>query len=116
MIVDATPVESGFQLSGWADQSGRKLPAAWLVFTDEWGEIVGFGRQFPGGLPPVLTSPKIPSSLAWVGFVSGRALRSRLISAYVQAPGRNIFYPLGQPVNIQTAEAIRANVEVGGSH
>ena len=98
-IVDARPVESGVELRGWADRSGRKLPAASLLLTDASGKIVGFGRQFPAGFPPVLASPDIPSSLAWVGFIS-KGMRATLISAYVEAPRGNIVYPLGQPMPI----------------
>jgi hypothetical protein len=98
-IVVATPVESGMELRGWADRSGRKLPAASLLFTDASGKIVGFGRQFPAGFPPVLASPDIPSSLAWVGFIS-KGTHSTLISAYVEAPGGKNVYPLGRPMPI----------------
>ncbi len=105
MIVRAVPVESGFQLSGWADQSSGRAPAAFLVFTDQSGQVIGFGRQFPAGLPPVLASPAIPSSLAWVGFISERT-RATLVSAYVGAPGKaKAFYPLGDPVKIPHATA-----------
>lgn len=103
MIVSVVPVESGFQLQGWADQAQGKVPAALLVFADESGEIIGFGRQFPAGLPPVLASPNIPSSLAWVGFVPQR-VRSTFVSAYVQAPGTaRALYPLGEPVSLPKA-------------
>lgn len=107
MVVGVTPVESGFEIQGWADRSGRNMPSLSLVFADESGAIVGFGRQFPGGLPAVLVSPEIPASLAWVGFVSGRS-GARVISAYVQVPGGNVLYPLGEPTKLQSAESIRA--------
>ena len=100
MVVDAIPVESGFRLRGWADRSGRNIPPVTLLFADESGVIVGFGRQFSAGYPPALASPFIPPSLGWVGFVPRQA-RTALISAYVQVPGRTVVYPLGQAVELR---------------
>jgi hypothetical protein len=98
-IVDVTLLASGFELRGWADRSGRKLPAASLLFTDESGKIVGFGRQFAAGFPRELTSPDIPPSLGWVGFISnGR--QPALVSTWVEAPGSKVVYPLGHAVPV----------------
>ncbi len=100
MIVDSTPIESGLQIRGWADRSGRNLPSVSLVLADESGKIVGFGRQFAAGFPPAFASRNIPSSLAWIGFVSSDRLRSGTVSAYVEAPSGHALYPLGQPVAV----------------
>jgi hypothetical protein len=98
-IVDLTPLPSAFELRGWADPSGARKPAAWLLLTNESGNIVGFGRQFPAGFPPALSSPEIPSSLAWVGFIS-KERQPAVVSAYVQARRGNAVYPLGRPMPI----------------
>lgn len=65
------PVRDGLEVAGWFDTSDTNFRhVQWLLFANEAGQIVGFGRKLPAGLPDSIDSPHIPRSLAWAGFIN----------------------------------------------
>lgn len=76
------PVRGGLEVVGWADTSGQRRPLQWLLFTNEKGEIAGFGRKLPAGFPDYLRAANTAYSLGWVGFVNFE-VRARSYSAYL---------------------------------
>lgn len=68
-VVDIYPVHGGVEVVGWVDDPQSRLKSQWIVFGDQAGVIVGFGRKLPAGFPQELSSLRVPSSIAWVGFV-----------------------------------------------
>jgi hypothetical protein len=92
-ITQATSVDSGLQVLGWADFSEWESPYRWVIMTDESGAIVGFGSHFPAGFPRSVRSPTNPSPFGWVGFISQRR-RPKTVFAYIVSPRRNEIFPL----------------------
>jgi hypothetical protein len=62
------PVVSGLEVAGWVDDSRLTGSTGWIVFADDNGRILGFGKRFAHGLPQGLPHERIPSALAWAGF------------------------------------------------
>lgn len=92
-ITQMTRVESGFQITGWADFSEWKRPFQWVMITDESGRIIGFGSRPPAGFPFSVRSLTNPSPFGWVGFVAEK-WQPKAISAYIVGPSRNELFPL----------------------
>jgi hypothetical protein len=65
-VTRTLPIERGVEVIGWAEGSRSQQ----MVFVNESGRIVGFGRKLLAGFPYELRSPETPSSLGWVGFVN----------------------------------------------
>lgn len=64
------PVLGGVEVSGWADDSHLTGGKGWILLSNDDGQIVGFGRKLPAGLPETVDNSRTPPSLGWVGFVS----------------------------------------------
>ncbi len=103
-ITEVTPVESGLQLTGWADASQWKPPYRWVMLTDRSGKIVGLGSRIPSGFPRTARSLSTPSSLGWVGFIPER-LQPAVIFAYVADARKKNLFPL---VNSASVPPIRS--------
>lgn len=82
-VVDIYPVQGGFELVGWVDEPQSRSKPEGIVFGDEAGAIVGVGRKLPAGFPQELKSLRVPSSIAWVGFVNLEAVTGAL-TAYIR--------------------------------
>jgi hypothetical protein len=76
------PVLNGIEVAGWADESWLRGNTGWVLFANETGKIVGFGRKLPAGFPEALTNSHTPSSLGWAGFVSLR-YPVKKVTAYI---------------------------------
>lgn len=64
------PMRGGLEVAGWFDTSTTSFRhARWVLFENEAGQIVGFGRKLPAGFPDSIDSPHTPPSLGWVGFI-----------------------------------------------
>jgi hypothetical protein len=65
------PVRDGVEVAGWFDTFDTNFRhAQWILFTNEAGQIVGFGRKLPAGFPNSIDSPDTPPSLGWAGFIN----------------------------------------------
>ncbi len=69
-VVNAYPIQSGFEVVGWVDQLSALRNPYSIVLYNNAGKIAGTGRRLPAGFPRELSSPHVPGSLAWVGFIN----------------------------------------------
>ena len=92
-ITEIAPVESGLQVTGWADTSQWKSPYRWIMLTDASGKIVGLGSRIPAGFPVTARSLNTPAPLGWVGFIPDK-LQPAAVSAYVVDPRKKNLFPL----------------------
>ena len=99
------PIESGLELVGWSDSPRRILRQEQLVFLNEAGIIVGFGRKLAEHYPWGLGSVDTPASLAWVGFVN-RTIPAKVIFAYkLDRKGRRIV-AVGNGLSLEAVNGI----------
>jgi hypothetical protein len=88
------PVRGGLEVVGWTDAPRRGR----LVFADEAGRIVGFGRKLPAGAPPDLPLDT-PAALAWVGFIN-LSFGSKSFSTYSFGPHEGRPTPISGSLSI----------------
>ncbi len=98
-ITEIIPIESGLQVTGWADLSQWKSQYQWIVLTDSSGKIVGFGSRIPAGFPIAVRSLTNPSPFGWVGFISEK-LKPAAVSAYVVDPRKRNLFPLFSSISV----------------
>lgn len=110
-IVSILPIRSGIELTGWVDDTTLRGPYTWVVLTNQDGRIVGFGKRLSAGFPPDVQSPRIPSALGWVGFVSTKQKVST-VSAYVLDSRKKWLVPIEGSAQIPPVQALAAE-EVG---
>ena len=102
-ISSVFPVQGGFEVAGWADDSGEPHPAEWVMLVNDKDQVAGFGRKLPAGLPRYLRSPDLPYSLGWVGFVNLK-FQSESYSAYlIEKAG---LLPFGKPFSAPSVQAV----------
>lgn len=75
------PIEGGLSLAGYATKLGKEGQNL-VLFVDESGRIVGFGRHLPVGYPTGLPHLNAVDSRNWVGFVN-KQHGSRSFTSYL---------------------------------
>jgi hypothetical protein len=109
------PVRDGVEVAGWFDTSNTTFRhVQWMLFANESGNIVGFGRKLPAGFPDSIDSPRTPRSLGWVGFIN---LKYPVKTFNTYLADRRGLIPLqgstGIP-NEQVADALHAGAPIPG--
>lgn len=101
-ITDTYPVCSGIEVIGWAEGPAHSRASRWIGLVSEAGQLVGFGRQLPTGLPRDLDISGTPPPLAWVGFVN---LQFHVSSFSAYSITKRGLVPLGSAMSIPAPES-----------
>ena len=103
-VTQVYPLLGGLEVMGWAEGAERETYFPKILFVDDTGRIIGFGRRLKLGLPVGLASARTPSSIAWVGFVKQPA-QAHSFSAYVIDRRTRTIRGFGSPVRFPAIEA-----------
>ncbi len=97
-VVRLFPVQCGLAVVGWAAiLDGHRNDS--VLFVNQEGIIVGFGRHLPAGVPKKLLPLNAPESQRWLGFINLR-YKSTTFSTYVADSHREKLIQIGEAINL----------------